>query len=106
MLVQRFAALGVRTLALRMGPQGSLVYSVKTGHVQHIPAVPTQVVDPVGAGNAFCGGFLVGWQETGDALTAGRWGSVAASFLVEQVGIPVVNLDRKLEAERRLRGLM
>jgi sugar/nucleoside kinase (ribokinase family) len=105
-LVRRFAELGVRTLALRMGSAGSLVYSVKTGHSQHVPAVPTQLVDPVGAGNAYCGGFLVGWQDTGDVLTAGRWGSVAASFLVEQVGIPIVNPERKTEAQRRLHLLI
>eukprot|EP00897_Mesotaenium_endlicherianum_P006241 jgi/Mesen1/5645/ME000286S04855 len=38
------------------------------------------VVDPTGCGNAFCGGFLVGWLETDDLLTAGLYGSVAASF--------------------------
>ena len=56
----------------------------------HIPAVAVQVVDPVGAGNAFCGGLLVGWCETGDWTLAGKYGAVAASFVVEQVGVPVV----------------
>ncbi|MDD5370011.1 MAG: PfkB family carbohydrate kinase [Anaerolineaceae bacterium] len=105
-LVRRFSDLGVRTLALRMGAAGSLVYSGKSKAPQYVPAVPTQVVDPVGAGNAYCGGFLVGWLETGDGLTAGRWGSVAASFLVEQVGVPIYTPERKAEAQRRLHRLL
>ncbi|MBK8047106.1 MAG: hypothetical protein IPK16_08280 [Anaerolineales bacterium] len=36
-----------------------------------IPAVQVNVVDPVGAGNAYCGALLVGWLETQSLLSRG-----------------------------------
>lgn len=101
-LVQRMADAGASIVALRMGADGSLVHSAKTGETWHIPAVSAVVVDPVGAGNAYCGALLVGWVETSDLRTAGAYASVAASFLVEQVGPPPPRQDLRTEARRRL----
>lgn len=47
-----------------------------------------KVVDPTGAGNAFLGAFAIGWQETGSYVEAAKYGQVAASFAIEQVGLP------------------
>jgi cytidine kinase len=105
-LVARLAAAGASLVALRMGAVGSLVYAAATGTMQHIPAVPVTVVDQVGAGNAYCGGFLVGWLETGDLRLAGLYASVAASFLVEQYGLPKPRADMHAEAAERLATLM
>jgi hypothetical protein len=41
---------------------------------------PGRLKDPTGCGNAFCGGFLVGWLEHRDLVTGALYGSVAASF--------------------------
>ena len=50
---------------------------------------PSRVFDPTGGGNGFLGGFAVGLVRTdGDVVEAARWGSVAASFCIEQVGMP------------------
>ncbi|KAF4967562.1 hypothetical protein FSARC_4947 [Fusarium sarcochroum] len=46
------------------------------------------VVDTTGAGNAFLGGFSIGLQATKDPQEAAILGSVAASFALEQVGLP------------------
>jgi len=48
----------------------------------------TSVVDPTGAGNAFLGGVAMGYLEHGDFFKAAAYGSVAASFAVETVGLP------------------
>jgi cytidine kinase len=104
-LVQRLLEAGARIVTLRMGHEGSLVASQGHPAPLRIPVSPVTVVDPVGAGNAYCGGFLVGWLESGDLLTAGRYGAVAASFLVEQVGIPVISQAVLDEAKRRLKKL-
>lgn len=104
-LVERLAAAGAGIVALRMGDEGSLVYRTATGELHHIPGVPVTVADPVGAGNAYCGGFLVGWLETGDLRRAGAYGSVAGSFLVEQVGLPPVRASLRQEARERLARL-
>ena len=50
-----------------------------------------RVVDPTGGGNGFLGGFAVGLvRNDGDIVEAARWGSVAASFCIEQVGVPAL----------------
>lgn len=104
-LVRRLTDAGAAIVALRMGAEGSLVHQAAAGASWHIPAVATQVVDPVGAGNAYCGALLVGWLETGDLRLAGMYASVAASFLVEQYGLPAPRPDLRAEAARRLASL-
>lgn len=92
-------------LVLRMGARGSLVLDGKNRKGFHVPAVEVKVVDPVGAGNAYCGSFLVGWAETHDILTAGLYGTVAGSFLVEQVGVPIITPRIIEEANKRLESI-
>ncbi|KAJ5624855.1 hypothetical protein N7510_001164 [Penicillium lagena] len=48
-----------------------------------------KVIDPTGAGNAFLGAFAVGYVKTdGSVVEAACYGSVGASFALEQVGMP------------------
>jgi sugar/nucleoside kinase (ribokinase family) len=53
----------------------------------HLPG-STSVVDTTGAGNAFLGGVAMGYLEHADFIKAAAYGSVAASFAVETVGLP------------------
>ena len=49
-----------------MGARGMrLLLHDKENWIQ-IPTYPTEAVDPTGAGDAFCGGFLVGMAQTGE----------------------------------------
>ena len=104
-LVHQLAAAGAEIVALRMGAAGSLIHRRDTGESWQIPAYPTRVVEPCGAGNAYCGGFLVGWLQTGDLRSAGLYGAVAASFLLEQIGLPPVGPDYATLAQQRLAEL-
>ncbi len=101
-LIERLVAYGAEIVALRQGPDGALVHRGDTGEMWRIPAVETTVIDPTGAGNAFCGGFLAGWVNTQDIRLAGLCGAVAASFLLEQVGVPAYREDWRIEAQERL----
>ncbi|MEM7114609.1 MAG: PfkB family carbohydrate kinase [Chloroflexota bacterium] len=103
--VRRLGDAGAEIVTLRMGAEGALVYRTETGEVWHIPALETAVVDPVGAGNAFCGAFLVGWVKTADLRLAGQYGCVAGSFLVEQIGVPAPRPALAAEAQQRLARL-
>ncbi len=94
-----------RLIVLRMGESGSLIAEGQTGQVAVVPALRVAVKDSVGAGDAYCGGFLAGWIESHSLITAGLYGSVAASFAVEQVGLPVITADLRAEARRRLAAL-
>ncbi|RME76259.1 MAG: hypothetical protein D6784_06215 [Chloroflexi bacterium] len=104
-LLNRLADAGASITALRLGPDGSLVHRAATGEMYPIPAYPVEAVDPTGAGNAYCGGFLAGWVQTGDLRLAGLYAAVSASFLVEQVGLPALRPDFQAEAHRRLARL-
>ena len=51
-----------------------------------------KVEDPTGGGNSFLGGLAVGLVRVPGYLEeAAIWGSVSASFAIEQVGMPVLS---------------
>jgi sugar/nucleoside kinase (ribokinase family) len=104
-VARRLIENGASILALRLGGEGSLVLEGQTGRGAQIPALPVDLVNPVGAGNAYCGGFLVGWAETRDVVTAGLYGAVAASFVLERMRLPVVGAELQAEAHKRLETL-
>ncbi len=102
-LMRRLLADGVKVAALRMGERGSLVARRGAEEAHYIPAVEVaEPIDQTGAGNAYCGGFLVGWRQTGDVATAGCYGAAAASFTLEYVGCASIPADREAEWARRL----
>jgi sugar/nucleoside kinase (ribokinase family) len=101
-LARRLIENGARIVALRLGAEGSLVVEGISGQGALIPAMPVHPINPVGAGNAYCGGFLAGWATSRDLATAGCYGAVAASFLLEQIGMPVVDDEVRAEARQRL----
>ena len=47
-----------------------------------------KVFDTTGAGNMFLGAFTIAFQKLGGLSEAAVYGSVAASFAVEQSGLP------------------
>lgn len=76
-----------------------VVVPVDPGVERWLPAVfsateaQERVVDPTGGGNGFLGGLAVGLARGRDVVEAAAWGSVAASFCIEQVGVPVLGAD-------------
>jgi sugar/nucleoside kinase (ribokinase family) len=66
---------------------------VDPGIERWVPAYhqdPSKVVDPTGGGNAFLGGLAVALARGHSLEEAAIWGSVAASFAIEQVGMPLL----------------
>jgi ribokinase len=99
-----FVAAGPEVVAIKLGAEGSLVCG-PDGVAHHVPAVPARVVDPTGAGDTYCGGFLAAYSRSPDAVAAACHGAVSASFAVERRGaIDLVDVDRA-EAERRLASI-
>ena len=102
-IMRRMLADGVKIAALRMGELGSLVARQGDGRAHYIPAVDVaEIVDQTGAGNTYCGGFLVGWRREGDVLEAGCYGAAAASFTLEYVGCARIPANLDAEWRRRL----
>jgi len=56
-----------------------------------------KVVDPTGGGNTFLGGLAVALARGKTIEEACGWGNVAASFAIEQVGVPVLGKDEEGE---------
>lgn len=82
-LCERFMRLGKALFVLRIGDQGSWAANPGTGEIVFAPAVRVPVRHEVGAGNAYCGGFLTGWVEENNLREACARGAVAASFWIE-----------------------
>jgi sugar/nucleoside kinase (ribokinase family) len=93
-------------MALRLGENGSLVAEGQTGQVVKVGALPVQAVDAVGAGNAYCGGFLAGWIESRHLGQAAACGTVAAGYAVAQVGLPPLTAALRLEARQKADALL
>jgi len=85
---------GKGAIVVRAGKEGCYILSDNGPNIlsQWLPAYhidPSRVVDPTGGGNGFLGGLAIGLVRTGgDVVEAARLGSVAASFCIEQVGVP------------------
>ena len=92
---------GAPIVALRMGAEGSEVDTAE-GTSFCIPAVPAPVIDTTGAGDAYCGGFLVALANGAEPAEAGAHAAVSASFAIEQFGVPEFAEQMPGEAARRL----
>jgi sugar/nucleoside kinase (ribokinase family) len=89
-------------VALRVGAAGSLV-GAADGSFYRVPAVPpAALVDVTGAGNAYCGGFLVGLGRGEELAMCAARAAVSASFAIEQIGVPRFDAEKLADAQRRL----
>jgi ribokinase len=71
---------------VKLGPSGALVWDRAAGAPVAVPARPALALDPTGAGDSFCGGFLAGLVETGDPVMAARFGAISAARIVSHFG--------------------
>ncbi len=85
-MAESLAEMGCPIIGIKRGGAGVYLWDKVNHRRLHIPAYPSRVVDVTGAGDAFCGGFLVGLSETKDVLEAGLRGSVSASLAIEGAG--------------------
>ena len=83
---------GPQIIVIKRGQLGQFVYDAAGKHRYEIPAYPARLADPTGMGDAYCGGFLAGFQKTDDPLMAALHGSVSASLKIEGSG-PFYPLD-------------
>lgn len=75
-----------RMLVVKLGAEGCLVWQRGRADAVRVEAVPAQVVDVTGAGDAFCGGLAAGLGLGLDLVEAARRGAVSASFAIEGFG--------------------
>jgi sugar/nucleoside kinase (ribokinase family) len=97
--------MGPKVVLIKRGEYGVLQFS--DGSIFATPAYPLEeVFDPTGAGDSFAGGFLGNLARSGDHSERGLrraivYGSVVASFTVEDFGVKRLASVRLAEIEER-----
>lgn len=82
-MAEAIGSMGCEFVVIRRGTQGQYLYESVSHKKWIIPAYPSTLRCPVSAGDAFCGGFLVGYYTTYDPILAALQGSISSSFTVE-----------------------
>ena len=85
-MAEAFGAMGCRFVVVKSGAGGQFLWDQSAKKRWHIPAYPAKIKDVTGAGDSYCGGFLVGIDQTQDPIEAALRGSVSASITVEGIG--------------------
>ncbi|HLH62679.1 MAG TPA: carbohydrate kinase family protein [Ktedonobacteraceae bacterium] len=99
-LAHRLGRYGPGIVVLKLGQLGCLVYDRTHRACWQLPPWPGQVLDPTGAGDAYCGGFMVSYIQTGDPYEGALRGTVSASFVIEDVGaLPALQALPRLRQE-------
>lgn len=100
-----FAEAGPEIVVIKKNVEGSLVYISQQDKFFDIPIFACEAIDPTGAGDSFCGGFLACFVETGDPVLSAACGTVSASYVVENVGaLSTLNADFA-DKDRRLESV-
>jgi len=104
---RRILTLGPRTVLVKRGEYGAILFSAQS--VFAVPAFPLEeVFDPTGAGDTFAGGLIGYLAACGDrsekaVRRAIVYGSVLASFVVEDFGGRRMRTLSRDDVERRYR---
>jgi sugar/nucleoside kinase (ribokinase family) len=77
---------GAAVVCLKLGADGVFVYRAADQASWHVPTLVEHPIDTTGCGDAFCGGFLIGWCEKDDLQVAAWYGTVSASFVAADFG--------------------
>jgi sugar/nucleoside kinase (ribokinase family) len=96
---------GPAAVCVKTGADGAFIHCASDRCCLRIPSAVRQPVDTTGCGDAFCGGMLAGWLESGDLPAGGLRGAVSASFAAEGFGAAQALLADTTEARRRLEEL-
>ena len=83
-LLSAVAAMGVTQVVLKRGDRGAVAY-VDGQFFEHA-AIPVNVVDTVGAGDAFVAGYLSGWLDSAEPADCVRRGVMCGARACEHAG--------------------
>ncbi len=83
--IQGILKLGVEALIVKTGSRGAVIY-LPDGAVQKVPGFPVEVVNILGAGDAFAAGFIYGYLKGWDLYKCCRMGNACGAHVVTQLG--------------------
>jgi len=82
-MAEALAAYGCEMIVIKRGERGQYLY-VSSNHTRwEVPPYPAHIKNPIGAGDAFCGGFLAGFRRNYDPVEAVLYGNISASLVME-----------------------
>ncbi|TKG93896.1 5-dehydro-2-deoxygluconokinase [Puteibacter caeruleilacunae] len=83
--ISEILKLGVDALIVKTGSRGAEVH-LPDGTVQEVPGFPVDVVNVLGAGDAFAAGFIYGYLNGWDWYKSCRMGNACGAHVVTQLG--------------------
>ena len=83
--IRDIMALGLEALIVKRGAKGSSVF-LKSGEIIDVPGFPVEVVNILGAGDAFASGFIFGYLNGWDWYKCCRMGNACGAILVTKHG--------------------
>ena len=83
--IKRLLASGIETLIVKRGEDGASIYDVD-GKRTDVPGFPVKVLNVLGAGDAFAGGFLYGILQGWGLYKACRMGNASGAQVVTKNG--------------------
>ncbi|MFA5327010.1 MAG: 5-dehydro-2-deoxygluconokinase [Prolixibacteraceae bacterium] len=77
--------LGVDALIIKTGSRGAVIY-LPDGTIEKVPGFPVEVVNILGAGDAFAAGFIYGFLKEWTLYNCCRMGNACGAHVVTQLG--------------------
>jgi sugar/nucleoside kinase (ribokinase family) len=82
---ERFRDAGAKNVAIKMGAHGCLVLP-EAGKGFHVPPIPVEAVDALGAGDAWVAGFLTGLLNNWPIERTARFANAVGACCVQALG--------------------
>ena len=83
--IKQLLSSGIETLIVKRGEKGASIYQ-KDGSREDVPGFPVEVLNVLGAGDAFASGFLYGILQGWDLKKACRMGNASGAQVVTKKG--------------------
>ncbi|MDP4285059.1 MAG: 5-dehydro-2-deoxygluconokinase [Bacteroidota bacterium] len=83
--IQKIIKSGPDLLIVKRGSKGATIY-YKDGRVQDVPGFPVEILNVLGAGDAFASGFIYGYLQGWDVYKACRLGNASGAWVVQKSG--------------------
>ena len=83
--IERLLSAGIETLIVKRGKDGATIYGMN-GLRQDVPGFPVEILNILGAGDAFASGFLYGVLQEWDLYKSCRMGNASGAHVVTQKG--------------------
>ena len=79
-ILSQFENQGCKFIVVPSKQDDTYLYDLESKRKYKIPAYPVRIKNLIGIEDAFCGGFLAGYQKTFNPVEAARFGIISASF--------------------------